>query len=74
MEPVLDNKDEEVQREQRAEKRALMRMEKQLQERQRERIKKYYYTGRSLYHPNECGIKVSPDKSVQCILSFFIDK
>lgn len=39
----------------------------------RERIKKYYYTGRSLYHPNECGIKGSPDKSVQGILSFFID-
>lgn len=37
-----------------------------------EKIKKYYYTGRSIYHPNECGLKGADDYSVEGVLSFFI--
>lgn len=39
----------------------------------KEKIKAYYYTGRAIYHPNECGLKGSIDASPQGVLSYFIN-
>lgn len=39
----------------------------------RERSKTYYYTGRAVYHPNECGLKGSSDLSPQGVISFYIN-